>query len=134
MADMKHILIADDEELLCVTIADYLRDSNYRVSIVHDGTGVLPILETDRVDLVLLDLMMPKMGGFDTLAIIKKHSPETRIIILSGYGSDEHIQQAKLEGADVFISKPFGVESLLNHVKEVLAGSRKSRFHEPGIE
>ena len=134
MPDGKHILIVDDEKFLCVTVADFLRDAKYRVSIAFDGSEVAPILDREKVHLVLLDLVMPKLGGFETLAVIKKKSPETRVIILTAFGSSEQVQQAKKEGADGFISKPFSVEKLLARVAEVLSGSAKGPFHELGLE
>jgi DNA-binding response OmpR family regulator len=132
--DQHHILIADDEELLCVTIAGLLRDEGYKISIVHDGTGVMPVIEQGQVDLVLLDLMMPKMGGMETLALVKKQSPQTRVIILSGYGTSEHVVQAEQLGSDGFINKPFGVETLVRRIKTVLGSSSRSPFHEHDIE
>src|SRR6185436_16612430 len=105
MTEEKHILIVDDEDFLCVTVADILRDSNFRVSIAHDGSEVLPILEYEKVDLVLLDLMMPRMGGFETLEVIKKKSPSTAVIMFSAFGSREQVEQGVKLGADGFISK-----------------------------
>jgi len=134
MPDAKHILIVDDEEFLCVTVADLLRDSNFRVSIAHDGTEVSPILDQGKVDLVLLDLMMPKMGGFETLELIKKTAPSTAVIMFSAFGSRDQIEQGIKLGAEGFVNKPFGIETLLKRIDEVLAGKSKGPFHEPGIE
>ena len=132
--DTYHILIADDEELLRVTVADLLRDAGYSVTIVDDGTEVMPVIEKEKVDLVLLDLMMPKMDGMQTLSLIKKQSPQTRVIILSGYGTDDHVTEAERKGSDGFINKPFGAETLIRRIKTVLTSASKSPFHEPDIE
>lgn len=134
MPEAKHILIVDDEVFLCVTVADFLRDAKFRVSTAHDGSEVLPILEHENIDLVLLDLMMPRMGGFETLGYIKKKAPKTHVIILSAFGTRDQMEQADKLGADGFISKPFGVETLMRHIKAVLSGGYKGPFHEMGIE
>ena len=128
-----HIIIADDEELLCGTIADLLRADGYNVSVTYDGTGVMPIFEKGRVDLVLLDLMMPKLDGLATLALIKKQSPSTRVIMLTGYGTKDSLERAAELGADGYIEKPLGVETLLRHIRDLLEGSGGAAFHEPPI-
>ncbi len=74
---------------------------------------------------------MPMMDGMQTLALIKKHSPQTRVIILSGYGSEDHVEEAKRKGSDGFINKPFGVETLIRHIKTVLSGSSRAPFMNP---
>lgn len=134
MTDQKHILIVDDEEFLCVTVADFLTDAKYRVSIAHDGTEVIPILEKEKVDLVLLDLLMPKMGGLETLEYIKQKAPATRVIIISAYGSAAQVEQGEILGADGFMNKPFGIETLLKRIEDVLSGSMEGPFLEPEIE
>ncbi len=128
-----HVLIADDEEFLCVTIADYLREGGYKVTIVHDGSEVLPVLRLEKVDLILLDLMMPQMTGLETLQALKKQYPQTRVIILSGYGSEENVRQAMEMGADGFVTKPFGVETLMHHIRQVLSHPPREPFHVPPV-
>lgn len=128
-----HIIIADDEQLLCGTIADLLRSDGYRVSVVYDGTGVMPIIEKEQTDLVLLDLMMPKLDGLATLALIKEHSPSTRVIMLTGYGTKDSLKRAAELGADGYIEKPLGVETLMRHVDEILRGKKGPTFYEPPI-
>jgi len=128
-----HIVIADDEKFLCATVADILRDEGYKVTVAYDGADVLPIVEREKVDLVLLDLTMPRMNGLETLTAIKKKSPQTRIIMLSGYGTKSYEEQADELGSDGFINKPFGAETLMRHVRTVLAGLSRAPFHEPPI-
>ncbi len=131
--EQHHIVIADDEDFLCTTIGDYLRDEGYKVTIVHDGSEVLPVLKLEKVDLILLDLMMPQVTGLETLQMLKKQYPQTRVIILSGYGSEENVAQAKKMGADGFVTKPFGVETLMHHVRSVLSHPPRESFHIPPV-
>ena len=131
--EKRHIVIADDEKLLCVTVADFLRDEGYKVTIVHDGNEILPILKAEKVDLVLLDLMMPTMNGMEALPVIKQHSPMTRVIILTGYGTMNYVLQAQQLGSDGFVNKPFGVETLMRRIRTVLSGSSRMPFHEAAL-
>jgi two-component system nitrate/nitrite response regulator NarL len=102
-------------------------------SLAYDGADVLPIMEREKVDLVILDVMMPRMNGLETLTAIKKKSPKTRVIMLSGYGTTNYVEQAERLGSDGFINKPFGVETLMRHVRTVLAGLSRTPFLEPPI-
>ena len=128
-----HIVIADDEKPLCGTVADILRDEGYKVTVAYDGADVLPIIEREKVDLVLLDLMMPRMNGLEALTAIKKKSPQTRVVMLSGYGTTDYVKQAEQLGSDGFINIPFGAETLVRHVRTVLAGLSRAPFLEPPI-
>lgn len=132
--EKKHILICDDEELLCVTVADILRHEGYHVSVVHDGEDVFPVLEKEKVDLILLDLMMPRMNGMEALERIRRQNPETKVIMVSAYGSKESIRQAEKSGADGFVGKPFGAKTLAQHIKQVLTNPGHKPFHEPPLE
>ena len=129
-----HIIIADDEELLCETVADFLWRSGYAVSIVHDGSEVIPIIDREKVDLVLLDMVMPVMNGLETLALIKQRSPQTRVLMLSGYDQADNVEQAKQLGSDGFITKPFGIETLMRRIRSILTNDLPPSFHEPPIE
>jgi DNA-binding response OmpR family regulator len=129
----QHIVICDDEELLCVTVADFLRDEGFQVSVVHDGEDVLPIVKKETVDLVLLDLKMQRMNGLEALAQIKKQSPSTKVIMLSAFGSKENIKESQGLGVDGFISKPFGIQTLIQHIKNVLANAAPKSFHQPPL-
>lgn len=131
--EQRHILIADDEQLLCVTVADLLRDEGYKVSIVHDGSEVVPMIHKVPVDLILQDLMIPGMNGLEVLAQVKQQYPSTRVIIITGFGTDQYAKQAEALGTDGFVNKPFGVETLMRRIREVLASSSHRPFNEPPI-
>jgi DNA-binding response OmpR family regulator len=131
--EQRHILIVDDEELLCVTVAGFLRDEGYAVKVMFDGLDVEKEVQQQQIDLILLDIMMPGISGMDVLNAVKKRSPKTRVIILSATGSEENIKKSKDLGADGFVSKPFGVETLVKHVRNVLSSPPGSNFYQPPI-
>jgi DNA-binding response OmpR family regulator len=128
-----NILIVDDEELLCVTVAGFLRDEGYSVKVMYDGHDVEKEVQREKVDLILLDLMMPGLNGIEVLRIVKKQSPQTRVVILSASGNEEYLKKSKELGADGFVSKPFGVETLVKHVRNVLSGAPGGSFYQPPV-
>ena len=129
----QRILIVDDEELLCVTVAGFLRDEGYGVKVMFDGLDVEKEVQHEKIDLILLDIMMPGMNGMDVLKVVKKRSPQSRVIIISATSSPDYIKKAKELGADGFIAKPFGVETLVKHVRNVLNNPPGSSFYQPPI-
>ncbi len=132
--EQQHIIIADDEALLCLTLSDILRHKGFKVTIAHDGDEVLPIIEKEKTDLVLLDFMMPRMDGLKALVLIKERSPQTKVIMVSAFGKQQHVQKAQELGSDGFIEKPLGVGALIDYIKVVLAGGSPTTFHQPSVE
>lgn len=122
----KKILLADDEkplrDLLVATIRD---DARYKILEAKDGLGALKIARKERPDLMILDVMMPHMDGFEVCRHIKS-DPDTRgtiIIILTARVHDEDKERAKEVGANCYLTKPFSPTALLKKLREVL-GSR----------
>jgi PAS domain S-box-containing protein len=114
-----YILVVDDEQLIRDLLMKALSEHGYEVAAVGDGEAALAAIEIRRPDLVLLDLMMPKLDGFDVLRALRA-SPETvglQVIVLTARASQEVLQEALTDGADDFISKPF-------HLGEVVARVR----------
>ncbi len=132
--DKHTILIVDDEELLCVTVAGILRDEGYTVKVMYDGLEVEKLVKLEKIDLILLDLMMPGMNGLEVLEVVKRVSPQTRVIMLTGFGNEEYVKKSAELGADGLVNKPFGVETLLKHIKNVLSSPSRPSFHQPPIE
>jgi DNA-binding response OmpR family regulator len=128
------ILIVDDEELLCVTVAGILRDEGYNVKVMYDGLEVEKLVKLEKIDLVLLDLMMPGMNGLEVLEVVKKVSPPTRVIMLTAFGNEEYVKKSTELGADGFVNKPFGVETLLKHIRSVLSNPSRPTFLQPPVQ
>ena len=116
---MFRVLVVDDEEALTTTIAYNLRREGYQVEAVTDGERALEVAEATHPDLVVLDLMLPGMDGFEVCRQIRRTSA---IPILMLTARDEEIDRVVgLEiGADDYITKPFSMRELVARVKAML--------------
>lgn len=120
---MKKILIADDEHKIIMTLEYAFRKLGYEVFIARDGSEVLDILNNEIPDLILLDVMMPKVDGYTTLSKIKEDDKFQRIkvIFLSAKTRKEDIEKGLSLGADAYITKPYSIKKLLEKVEELLS-------------
>lgn len=119
MNDNGHILIVDDQAEICDLVQEYLSGEGYRVSAAQDGTGMRKVMVESRVDLVILDLMLPGEDGL-TLARALRQESTVGIIILTGRGEIVDRIIGLEMGADDYLPKPFHLRELLARVKSVL--------------
>ena len=117
---MSTILVVDDEEGIREVLSAILQDEGYEVRVAADGIEGLAIMESESVDLVLLDVWLPNMGGVDVLKKIKEDSPEIPVIIISGHGSIDIAVKAVKLGAFDFLEKPLSLERVTTAVKNAL--------------
>ena len=123
---MVKILIIEDEPAMQLGLKDNLELESYLVTIAGDGQLGLEKLKTDNFDLVLLDVMLPKLSGFDVCKSARAAGIRTPIILLTAKG-EEIDKVVGLElGADDYITKPFSVRELLARIKAILRRSQKS--------
>ena len=117
------ILIVDDEIINIQVLKNHFKNKGYRVLQAQDGISALEIVETEEIDLMLLDLMMPKMSGYDVCSAIRKtHTMnELPVIILTAKNQISDLIQAYQCGANDYITKPFFKEEILVRVKAQLA-------------
>jgi two-component system, OmpR family, phosphate regulon sensor histidine kinase PhoR len=106
------ILVVDDELRIREACKLVLEESGYEVRLASDGIRAIEYISADHYDIVLLDLMMPGMSGFEALGKIKSLDPDTVIIVITGYATLEHSVDAMKKGAFDFIPKPFTPEHL----------------------
>ncbi len=111
------ILVVDDEQRIREACRLILEEENYAVSTAADGKAGMRQITEHHYDVILLDLMMPTMSGFDVLAQVKAKHPETVVIIITGYATLDHSVEAMKQGAFDFIPKPFTPD----HLKLVVA-------------
>ena len=116
------ILLAEDEESVRRLIRDVLKESGYRVIEADDGEeAVSKFMENkDTIDLLLLDVVMPKMSGREAYEIIKKVKPEIKLLMTSGYSADFISKKRMLEEGLNFLAKPMSPANLLKKVREAL--------------
>lgn len=116
------MLIVEDDKLLAESIADYLKD-NFEVDVASDGEEGLYEAEKDIYDLILLDIMMPELNGYEVLERLRKQGITTPVIMITAKdGLEDKVKGLKL-GADDYIVKPFFREELLARVEAVLRRS-----------
>lgn len=120
MAGPKHILIAEDDASIRLGLVDILEGEGYRVTVSENGEEALQSFRSEAPDLAILDIMMPKLSGYDVCRAIRKENDALPILMLSAK-SEEIDKVLGLElGADDYITKPFGVRELLARVSAAL--------------
>ncbi len=118
----KKILIADDEQNIVISIEFLLRREGFEVLVAGDGEAALAKVRAERPDLVLLDVMMPRMNGFDVCQALRA-DPDlgaTRILMLTAKGRDTEVSKGLGLGADGYMTKPFSTKELLAEVRKLL--------------
>lgn len=114
----KHILMIDDDTELTALLTEFLNAEGYRVSCCHDGASGLAKTFDESIDLILLDVMMPKLNGFDVLKALGEHH-QTPILMLTAKGDDaDRILGLRL-GADDYLAKPFHHQELLARINAI---------------
>ncbi|WP_456370943.1 hybrid sensor histidine kinase/response regulator, partial [Thermodesulfatator atlanticus] len=115
------VLIVDDEDEVRELTRVVLEEHGYCVFEAKDGQEALTILQTKngKIDLVLLDLIMPGVDGKETFYSLKEIAPRVKVILLSGYVADKSVQKLLSEGADAFLSKPYRIQDLLILIHQV---------------
>ncbi|OQX27931.1 MAG: hypothetical protein BWK80_02780 [Desulfobacteraceae bacterium IS3] len=112
------VLCIDDEEMIRFTVGDYLEDSGYTVLMAENGKTGLEIFREKKPDVVLVDLMMPEVNGFEVVSAVKQESPQTPIIVISGTGIIQDVIEANRRGAWDYLTKPIQSLAVLQHVVE----------------
>jgi DNA-binding response OmpR family regulator len=116
--DMKNkVLIVEDNSGFSRVLKDEIEHSGYEAIAVDNGVdALLRFLEGD-IELILMDVVMPKLSGIDALRIIRKIDPAARVIIITGNPTDEMRKEAMKLGAVDFLTKPFSLKSLIEVIK-----------------
>ena len=117
---MKSVLVIDDEKNIRETLKDVLEDDGYTVFLAGNGKRALDMLDVHAVDVVLLDLWLPEMGGMEVLEEIKKHDSDLPVVIISGHGTIDLAVKATKVGAFDFIEKPLSIERVLTVIDHAI--------------
>jgi DNA-binding response OmpR family regulator len=132
---MPLVLVADDEPGMLALVAQHIRSKGYPVLEASDGEQAWAIAESELPDLVVLDVMMPAMSGWEVCRKIRESVAlaHTAIIMLTGIGENLNELTSPLYGADEFIDKPFDFSELDQKVRAVLAKRAGQRDNLPGL-
>ena len=119
----KKILIADDEQNIVISLEFLMKREGYEVSIANDGEEAAAMIRSEKPDLVLLDVMMPKKSGFEVCQEIKSDPrlQAVRILMLTAKGRDTEVAKGLALGADGYMTKPFSTKELVERVRSMLA-------------
>lgn len=119
---IKKILIVDDEENIVISLEFLMQQAGYEVAIARNGEDALAMVDEFKPDLVLLDVMMPRVNGFDVCQKIRDNDElqDTKIIMLTAKGRDVEVAKGMALGANSYVIKPFSTKQLVIEVKRVL--------------
>ena len=120
--DTKRILVVDDERALLVLISKELRNKGYEVITANDGQEGLETAKTQKPDLIVLDLMLPKINGYKVCGLLKKDTNYAKIpvILLTSKTGTDDMELGKKIGADAYITKPYERETLFSKIEELI--------------
>lgn len=119
----KKILIVDDEPNIVMSLEYAFKKKDFGVFIARDGTEALEIAEKERPHIILLDIMMPQMDGYETLKRIKGNEvlAHTKVVFLSAKSKEKDIEKGMKLGADGYMTKPFSIKKIVSDVEEMIA-------------
>ncbi|MGV8892320.1 MAG: response regulator transcription factor [Burkholderiaceae bacterium] len=116
------ILIADDEPNIVISLEFLMQQSGYEVATARDGEDAMQKIASFQPDLLLLDIMLPKLNGFEVCQRIRENSELNRIkiIMLSAKGREIEVSKGIALGADAYVTKPFSTKDLIAQVQGLL--------------
>lgn len=118
------ILVVDDEEMMRELLEDVLALEGYSVATAEDGKAALVRVKECQPLLVISDIKMPRMNGFEFLKAVKDRYPHVRVIIMTGYSDDFTVKDALRLNADEYIIKPFNTQDIASVVRSVMGDLR----------
>ena len=116
------ILLVDDEDMILNVGKDMLREMGYNVLLAGSGKEAVEVYRKhkDKIDLVVVDMIMPDMGGGEAYDTMKEDAPGVKVLLSSGYSIDGQVTEILKRGCDGFIQKPFNVKELSGKIREIL--------------
>jgi len=125
-----HILVVEDEEHIAQGLVFNLEQEGYQVTHAETGSAAMQIFDSERFDLVILDLMLPDGHGIDLCKKMRETSPQLPILILTALGEEHSRVKGLQAGADDYLGKPFNLEEFLLRVSGML---RRSTWYQPDL-
>jgi DNA-binding NtrC family response regulator len=131
---MRRILVVDDDPHICLAIRAWLKRYGFKVSIADGGTKGIAALDNSTFDLMIVDIFMPNMRGFESIRVFHNHAPTVPLIAISGYAfsamepsSSDFLRMAVRLGATRCLRKPFRPTTLLGVIDECLSEAEPHR-------
>jgi DNA-binding response OmpR family regulator len=119
----KKVLIAEDEPNIVISLEFLLKGAGYEVTVARDGEEALRQVGMLRPDLVVLDIMLPSVSGFEVCRRIRerRESKDTKVLMLTARGLESEIEKGMAAGANAYMTKPFATRELMQTVASLLA-------------
>ena len=119
------ILVVDDEDAIWDFVIEALQNLGYTVVLAGNGEEAVEIFESnpEEINLVFLDMIMPKLGGHSTFYKLRKIKPDIKILLSSGYVSEVEIEDLLEQGANGFLHKPHQIRELASELRRILDGN-----------
>jgi DNA-binding response OmpR family regulator len=114
------ILIVDDEPNIAASLEFLLQRGGYEVRVAHNGEEALAEARSFGPQLVLLDVMMPKLNGYEVCQRLREEGRPVKIVMLTARGREVDAEKGKALGADLYVTKPFSTRELVAQVRELL--------------
>ena len=121
------VLLVDDEVEFVTTLAERLKLRGIDASIATDGKEALRLIDADRPQVVVLDVLMPGLGGLAVLDQIRTTDPQIKVILLTGRGSAQEGDQGIPQGAFDYLIKPVKIDALIEKMREALSAPSPAR-------
>lgn len=120
MTETIHILLAEDERILAMIIKDTLDGQGFKVTVASDGEEALRLYAAQRPDVLVADVMMPRLDGYELVRRIRKHDQQTPVIFLTARSAVGDVVHGFEMGANDYLKKPFGMQELIVRIKALL--------------
>ncbi len=122
------ILIVDDEPNIVLSLEFLMQHQGWETSVAQDGEAALEALAGQSPDLVILDVMLPRMSGFDVCERVRADPRwrHVRILMLTAKGREAEVARGMRAGADAYVTKPFSTKELVDHVRRLLGEKGRS--------
>lgn len=116
------ILLVDDQDSIWDFMIEALQNLGYSVILAENGLDAVEIYKNNpgKIDLVILDMIMPKMGGHNTFFQLKEFDPNVKVLLSSGYVSEEEVDDMLKQGAKSFIAKPHRIKVIAKEIRRIL--------------
>ena len=120
MSKTINILLTEDERTLAMSIQDTLDGQGFHVTVASDGEEALRLYAANKPDVIVADVMMPRLDGFELVRRIRKHDPLTPVIFLTARSAVNDVVHGFEMGANDYLKKPFGMQELIVRIKALL--------------
>lgn len=120
-----HILILEDDTLFAESLEDFLEEEGYTITLAHDGNSALELAYEQQFDLLLLDVNVPKLSGFEFLSHLRQKQENTPAIFITSFKDKESIKKGFLSGGDDFLTKPIDLDELHLRILALLRRTNK---------